>query len=67
MEAELNGTIQGKWEISTIRRVRKCGLANSPISRDFAVVAWQEIWPDKISSTLCIIDLVSQSIISNRL
>ena len=30
--------------------VRKCGMANSPTSRDSAVVAWQEIWSHRISS-----------------
>ena len=40
-------------------------MANSPTSRDSAVVAWQEIWPHRF--LLCSLDLVSQSIISNNL
>ena len=30
--------------------IRKYDLANSPISRNSAIVTWQEIWSDKISS-----------------
>ena len=38
----------------SLKSVRKCGMANSPTSRDSAVVARQETWPHRflLCSTL---------------